>query len=723
MLDNKETEEIITTEETTADKRTEKKADKKAAGNKAIGVIFVILVVLFTLITCNYTKRSSHEVLTNYYEADAVAGYKGYEFTDEGFKIIDEDEHYCTFSFNTYANEFFVLFKNSFTKDMDATVWYMHNDGEVISETTAKISKGDRYIFLEEVPVGTSLIALQIDEDFSICEAISSTYSDGLVRKIVFLSIGLVLSLLVSILLVTKTRLTAKIEEAWKGFSKDLSIKRVIINTLILVVSIIVSYHLKQNINIKAWVLLAAVIYVAVFGILNYGRILRHIEFYSCLLIFIIGSLYSVLEPYSVGVSWDDQIHFGSALEPLDALENKEYNSRVILDGNLLAVANDKLTFDRESATYTYETYDILYDFGFHWKPEKRALKYSYLIYSTMTVGIAFARGLQLPFHVCVFFGRWFNVLFFTIMCYICMKKLKSGKLALLLFMLIPTNIFIVGTYNYDTWLNAWSMLGFSLLFSEFLDKEHKMSTKVLILIPLSFFLAVLLKQVYFILIFPAFFLGKDKFETPKKKWIYRLLLSIAIILPFILIMVNHVFNPEAGDKRGGSDVSATGQIDYILGNFGVFMGNYIKYLKFLINPFRAGGGYTTAIGYNGQYLVLKHVLLIVIIGCLLDNIPMKKGFPWWYRLGMLVVYIGIAAIVAVSMYISFTPVGADYFNGVQGRYLTSSLFPTAYVLSRFRVLDIKPLLRLLDIKYLVFGLIMLGLNAYCIWQGCVVLY
>lgn len=278
--------------------------------------------------------------------------------------------------------------------------------------------------------------------------------------------------------------------------------------------------------------------------------------------------------------------------------------------------------------------------------------------------------------------------------------------------------MFLASNFAYDVWVTGWVMLGFACLFSEIQKKDEVMSDWTMLLIPLCFALAPLHKQVYFVLTLPAFFVGAKKFKTVARKWIYRGLLVVAMGTPFIAVFLSHIVNAGEGDKRGGEAVNSAQQIQYILANPGAFANTLFRFLKMYLNPF-ALDKFNTPIdnyAYAGA-IGLGTFLIVFIIACaFVGHEEVKGSFPWWYRLGMLVVYAGTGAICAIAMYISFNPVGTTGIGGCQGRYIIPALFPTLYVLSRVPcktyVVD--------KIKeynfYAIVGAVMFLISAYGVW-------
>ena len=320
------------------------------------------------------------------------------------------------------------------------------------------------------------------------------------------------------------------------------------------------------------------------------------------------------------------------------------------------------------------------------------------------------------------------NVLLLAILCYYAMRQLKSGKLLVLLIALIPTNIFIASNYTYDTWLTGWSLLGLCTFFGEIQRPDEKIKKKSIWLIFISMLLAVMPKMVYFPLTFIVFFMPESKFESKKDYWKYKLLILFNIAIPFVLVLVKNVISVAStsgqGDLRGGAGVDAGGQISYILNNPVQASKTLLEFLKGYLNPWIEGKEYINNMAYNGYVPCDKLVLILICFFALISRNEKEEGrYPWWFRSGVVLVYAGIGALAAISMYIVFTPVGLDTVAGCQGRYIIPALFPTLFVLTRFSGRTyVKDFIKEENVNFLAIAIMVL-FSIYGLWSNCIVYY
>ena len=229
------------------------------------------------------------------------------------------------------------------------------------------------------------------------------------------------------------------------------------------------------------------------------------------------------------------------------------------------------------------------------------------------------------------------NLLLLAVLSYLAMKRLKSGKMAVVLIAMIPTNLFIAGNYNYDTWLLGWSILGLSIFFGEWQKPEEKISYQTIIFMTVSLFLAVMPKLVYVPIIGIIFFMPWKKFTDKKQRVVFYGCIALAIAMPLIALYIQNLSAGGAGitDSRGlGGDINGGAQIAYIRSNIVTFSKNFLEFLKGYLNPFVNGREYMINQAYLGYIPVSERwILWLVLLGVFFSRKRGEIGFPWWSKL------------------------------------------------------------------------------------------
>ena len=718
-------------------------------------VLGTILLFAFIVILLNSIISKGHNVLYSSRGQNInILNQVGYEIKDGVYHVIDENMHYLTFPYSKECDEFLIVFDEYPSQESEVTIWSMDSAGNVLSESEVYWRESDRWIFVNEIPENTELIALAIDEDFKIHGVINSVYYQN--NKIKYLAVGIsfVLILLLAILVYKRKIFQNGLlscydeifagREVWKSRLRRITICISVVCGVLIISSGLLYFISSHNISILGvnfafnWktVFVFSVGIIAI--ILFVMNIIRRndtnaVKKYALFIILIIGTAYSFVEPAVNGISWDDEIHYKNASTLSHILDRKksftdqeiyEQYQSVILEKNLYSFESEekfrKLNNYLDKENYFYEL-----------TTEKVNLKS--ISYLPMSIGLCMARGLNLPNYMILIMGRWFNFLFLFIICCISMKVLDYGNVIIAFFALVPTNIFMAASYSYDTWLIALVFIGYACIFNERQHIDKSISKTMMICIPLILILANVSKPVYFVLIIPAFFIQAEKFESKKQKILYRIWVILATILPFILIMINNIFGAGVGDIRGGSDVNSAKQIEFIKNNMGDFIKILFEFLKGYLNPLIHGDYAFNSLAYNGFMKYGRVILAILIIGALINHQTEKRAFPVWYRICVLLLYVGVGALCGAAMYVSFTAVAADYVSGCQYRYLFPVLFPTLYVLTRIKIskeifkkeiIEKKRIEKsVITILNSLLILLMAEINLYCIWQGCVQYY
>lgn len=449
------------------------------------------------------------------------------------------------------------------------------------------------------------------------------------------------------------------------------------------------------------------------------------IEIIGTAIVLFIGTVFAGLTPASPGVSWDDETHYVKTLQLSHIFDRNMSVSDEIMLSQFAEVALAKKYYNREEQKNYYDMLDTMDKAGYYQEIPGVARGYETIAYLPSAIGLIIGRGLSLPYHMTFIIGKWMNTLLFATLVYLSMKQLKNGKMLILLIALMPTNIFLSGNYTYDIWLTGWSMLGLSAFFGEIQRENEKINKKTIWLIAVALFVAVLPKRVYFPLTFIALFMPTSKFENRKELWKYRMMILFVAILPFITVYLERFTgNMGVGDTRGGEEVNATEQLAYMLSNPFKAAKTLTKFLISYLNPFVEGNEYVNQLAYLGYVPGRNFNIVMIILGALLSRGEKEyTKFPMWFRIGTFLVYCGIGAMAAGTMYLAFTPVAADTVAGCQGRYIIPALFPVLLVWTRWPVkLKIESYIKQEYMNaYLLFYLVIISI--WGLWRDCICMY
>lgn len=396
------------------------------------------------------------------------------------------------------------------------------------------------------------------------------------------------------------------------------------------------------------------------------------------------GGFFCVTVPAEVGISWDDEIHYQHVADMVNYFDGQGYTAESLLIDRYQKVAiahygykyeerislNNELndSFSNKEIGKHTETYSI-----------------SNIAYIPYCVGVIVGRGLDLSYTSTFILGKIFNMLFYITLCSIAIKKIASGKILLMMVALFPTTMYMAGSYSYDPWITAFSLLGFSLFFN-ILHDEEKVEFDIIIKMLLCFIIGFIIKPVYFPSLFFLLFIPKNRFTSQKAHKIYIGLVFLTAFLLAFAIVAPIIFSGNGmgtGDTRGGSEVNSNEQLKFILDDPVRYIDILFRFFKGYLSPLNSGH-YIQNYAYMSYWYqapFMKINLLVVILVVLLDSINGRNS-------SMLVRSTGFfgqlctVILIASALYISYTPVGLDTVNGCQFRYLTPLFFPFTYLLN-----------------------------------------
>ena len=711
---------------------------------KTIKILLFVLPFLLILIITNGVVSDGH--LVDYdsgADETSVLSYTDYINDGNRFYVTGENPS-ITFYHYSKCNEFTILLNEPTQRDLEIPVHYMEDEGALLGESSVSLEKGSRMITVD-VPDGTSKISMDIDSDISIYHIMSTIpYHTLKWKAFCFLTLTILLTIVYGLLYnfglldALAKKWTKVIRKKYKYYRKRKGafVKSILVRVVLIVGAIVMSVlllyilsELKVKVdnrpiimNIKTIPFFSILIGYVSFVIVYRRNISKRFPIFTFFTILALGTAYVVSEASIAGVCWDESFHYSKVLHVSHCFDAKQH-----MDEWFMLWAYEWYPWSKAEYVDIYKWFDELYKGNYFYTLQNYSINLKTIVYIPSVIGVWIARGLNLSVLTTLKFARFFNVLFCAVMSYFSTRRLKNGRIVLLLILLIPTNMFLASNVSYDLWVTAWAMLGYACLFNELQKKDEVMSDWTMILIPLCFAMAPIYKNIYFVLALPAFFVGAKKFRTKVRKWIYRGLLLAVVGLPFIIVMINNVLNAGVGDIRGGEGVNASEQLQYIKSSPFEFIKTLTIYLGTYLNPFAQNkcinNSHIDCLAYAGT-VGFGAFIIVFIVACSFISHEEEKGtFPWWYRVGVFLLYAGTGAICAAALYISFTPVGASYVSGCQGRYLIPVFFPTLYVLTRvpcktYIIEKIK------DYNYYaIAGGIMFLLNMYGIWIQIVSYY
>lgn len=410
----------------------------------------------------------------------------------------------------------------------------------------------------------------------------------------------------------------------------------------------------------------------------------KNIEKFFFVIAMIVGVFFCFATPREVGISWDDEIHYHRVTNMVNYFNGHGYKADLMVTSEYQKVAGPHFGYSKEDREERKQLINQSFDNN-EMADYEENYSISYVAYIPYCIGIILARGVSLSYTSSFVFGRFLNYFFYVCMVVFAMKKIKSGKVLLATIASFPTVLYMAGSYSYDPWIIGLSLYGYATFFG-IIQREDKVQNDELVKMLLSFFLAFIVKAVYFPALFPLLFLPRKKFASHKQQHLYVLAVFAVAISLFCSIIMPMFFgggSVDVTDSRGGEGVNATEQIKYIISNPYKFTKDILDYIlgDFIcpINAYLYIENYAyMSLVYQLPFAYLSIFLpLIVALYDQDGSIKKTRGITISGCIGLFCSVL----LIASALYISYTPVGLNTVNGCQHRYLLPLIFPATYLL------------------------------------------
>ncbi|MBQ2938161.1 MAG: DUF2142 domain-containing protein [Clostridia bacterium] len=296
----------------------------------------------------------------------------------------------------------------------------------------------------------------------------------------------------------------------------------------------------------------------------------------------------------------------------------------------------------------------------------------SFIMYIFPAVAFLLTRIMNINIIFGILLGRIFNFIFFLICSYFAIKKISFGKLVLAVYMLMPTCMQQATSISADAFIN--SILLYYIAYSIYMIfKKDKLSKKEILGYIVLTGLVGILKMVYILIAGVGFLIIKRKDLTKKEKTI---IILITIVFGSIVMLASYISSTKYTSTTEANiiyqeqfNVNSSEQIALI-------MKNPKHVIKAFINDWYYMGKHYVymAIGSELGWLEIKPsetIITAYLILLILATVSEKnqEEFNMKNKIWLMLISMGVIALVEIAMYTGFTPIGAEFIGGVQGRY------------------------------------------------------
>ncbi len=294
--------------------------------------------------------------------------------------------------------------------------------------------------------------------------------------------------------------------------------------------------------------------------------------------------------------------------------------------------------------------------------------------YLPPATGIFIARTLHLPLNWFVYVARLATLATYILLTFFAIKFIPIGKRFLLVVALLPTALTQGGTIGMDGLVNGLSWLIIALIFACLVKKLTATPKLLALLAFLSVYLATT-KQGYLpIAALPLLLPARLLPFNLKRVWLWRVVFGMGLLIISLWYLQNTAHTAEVIHfaQRPGLQVDEGLQLHYI----------FQKPLLFLsmifIQPFTIWSAniYLGIVGIVTNKLTKLPIpiILLLYISLLITLLHRERAHVSGRdRLYVLVSSVGIFlstfTLINLALYLSFTRVGYDHVEGLQGRY------------------------------------------------------
>lgn len=311
---------------------------------------------------------------------------------------------------------------------------------------------------------------------------------------------------------------------------------------------------------------------------------------------------------------------------------------------------------------------------------------YSFISYIPQALGLGIGRLLNLTLLWSYYLGRITNVIAYGILAAIAIRLTPVYKNIFFIIATMPMSVYLAASYNQDAFGMGMILLTIALFLYLLNQKDQSIGVVALIIYAVFCMLITLSKFPYVLLVLLLAFIPPKKFKKPQYYAISYLMIlltaAFAVVWMKSYSSIPHPFAPD-GVNMGKQLGQMLNDPIFAIRNFG---GNMISQLTTLLMLFTFGW---LTYGSNAAAIVY-----LIFLGSMILMSPQEKVFTRLEKWGSGLVSLGIYTAILLSMYLTWTAVGATEIAGLQGRYFIGML-PLLPIF-----LNIGPPLKKLNLAY-----------------------
>lgn len=291
-------------------------------------------------------------------------------------------------------------------------------------------------------------------------------------------------------------------------------------------------------------------------------------------------------------------------------------------------------------------------------------LNNSPIAYIPQALGIAIGRALALNVGGVFYLGRLMNLIAYGLLALLAMRLLPVHRWAFLLLAVMPMALFQAASYSADGLKIGLAYVLVAQILRLSSRAVEQVSWREIGWLALLSALVSLTTVPCFLLAMAFFIIPAAKLGDRKAYW----LKAAAVLLPAVLIVLVTQL-PQAAAPQGIPYIteetgSAAAKLQYAAANPAAFA---LMLARAAIHTPRT---YTGVLGWLDAPLMIwvyiAYPLALLLALTLGSDVLRFTRFQRWFSLGLSLV---VMLVIALMMYIAYTPLGSAEIMGVQGRY------------------------------------------------------
>lgn len=268
---------------------------------------------------------------------------------------------------------------------------------------------------------------------------------------------------------------------------------------------------------------------------------------------------------------------------------------------------------------------------------------------------------------VMIYLARIANLFFFIILAFATIRITPLHKWVFCLLCLTPTTVFQVASASVDAFTYGICFLSIAVFLSYALNDKEKLESADLFKVFGLSLLAVLSKQAYILLPLLFLLIPRRKIgSTGKYLLVFSCLFAVCLLTEAVWsFLVKAIYLPYRIDIPVNPELQLAFIINHPLNFISLAVRDYIFNSAYYFKTFF--GQLTWFDLYVPTYLTV--FISLVIIGVALLDKDSKKTISKINKFIFLLIIAGTAFIISALLYMSWSPIGGNFIEGIQGRY------------------------------------------------------